>query len=92
MESYRTWDFKRMFDVLPESVQRRARQKFDLFLHNPYHPSLRRHRLTCYPPHESVSITMDYRAIFRPGERLGNHNVYVWVWIGSHSDFERTFP
>lgn len=92
MESYRTWDFKRMFDALPESVQRRARQKFELFLQNPYHPSLRRHRLTRHPPNESVSITMDYRAVFRPGERLGDRDVYVWVWIGTHSDFNRVFP
>ena len=39
MESYRTWDFKRMFDALPEAVQRRARQKFEIFLQNPYHPN-----------------------------------------------------
>ncbi len=92
MISHRTWEFKRQLAALPAEVQRRARAKYKLFRQNPYHPSLRRHRLTRHPPYESVSITMDYRAVFRPGERLGNREVYVWVWIGTHSDFERAFP
>jgi len=29
------------------------------------------------PPYESVSITMNYRAVFRPGERLGDREEFV---------------
>jgi len=92
MISLRMWEFKRQLASLPAEVQRRTRAKYKLFRQNPHHSGLRRHRLTRHPPYESVSITMNYRAVFRPGIRQKDQDVYVWVWIGTHSDFDRAFP
>jgi mRNA-degrading endonuclease YafQ of YafQ-DinJ toxin-antitoxin module len=66
-----------------------AVQAFRLFLQNPNHPSLRNHALadTDKGQHRSgsrsVSITMQYRAIYTVD---GDTN--VWYWIGSHNDYE----
>jgi hypothetical protein len=92
MISHRTWEFKRQLAALPAEVQRKARAKYRLFRQSPHHPSLRRHRLRRHPPYESVSITINYRVVFRPGERLGDRDVYVWVWVGAHSNFNQAFP
>jgi len=35
-----------------------------------------------------VRVTRDYRAVAQRFES----DVWVWIWIGSHKDFDRQFP
>lgn len=50
-------------------------------------PSLRVERLRGNSRAWSVRVTKDYRAVaYREGD------TWLWVWIGSHKEFDRRFP
>ena len=71
---------------LDESVRRRARKAFRLWMRNPFHPSL---HFKCINREEgiwSVRITRGYRAV---GVLEGD--TVVWFWIGHHDEYERFF-
>jgi len=72
------WD---KFDQLPEPVRRVAREKFVLWRHEPFHPSL--HFKALRPRLWSVRVSMGYRAL---GWR--ENDLIVWFWIGSHADYD----
>jgi hypothetical protein len=57
-----------------------------LFAENPGHPSLRFKKPGGYDHVWSVRINEQYRAV---GERRGD--TVVWVWIGSHNEFDNLF-
>ncbi len=76
--------FWKSYANLDESVKRRARKAFKLWIHNPFHPSL---RFKCINREEniwSLRITQGYRAL-----GILDGNTVVWFWIGSHDDYER---
>ena len=85
-----TEQFRALFATLPVHVQELVRGAAKLFNDSPAHPSLRHHELedTKKGKHVagsfSVSITMQYRAIYVPGADGMN----VWYWIGTHSDYD----
>ena len=79
------WD---LYWELPEEIRRAARAAYAKFQQNPAHPSLRLERLRSDSRFWSVRITRDYPAV---AQRLPN-DVWIWVWIGSHRDFDRQFP
>jgi hypothetical protein len=58
------------------------------FTQNQAHPGLRLERLRSDNRFWSVRITRDYRAVAQRFEG----DVWIWVWIGSHKDFDRQFP
>ena len=75
-----------MYDALPAEVRSRARKAYTLFAEDPSHPSLFFKPLRGYDDTWSVRVDRCYRAVcLRDGESL------VWLWIGSHSDFDRDF-
>ena len=63
-----------------------ARRAYRVFAETPNHPSLRVKKLGGYEHVWSVRINEQYRAV---GERQGD--AVVWVWIGSHNDFDKLF-
>jgi len=63
-----------------------ARRAYALFKEDPAHPSLRFKKLAGYDAVWSVRINEKYRAV---GERKGA--TIVWIWIGTHNDFENLF-
>jgi hypothetical protein len=68
-------------------VQQEARKAYRLFTQNPAHPSLRFERLVSDQRLWSVRVTSSFRAVgIREGEEI------IWFWIGSHNEFDRTFP
>lgn len=78
-------DFERQFLGLPKFVQRKACGKEKLFRENPFHPSLRLHKLKGkLSGLWSVSVDMKYRIIFKP---LDN-GVILFVSIGMHAIYE----
>jgi hypothetical protein len=85
-----TREFRDQYAKLPPRIQELTRQACLLFDRNPDHPSLRHHQLedrkasSHTPGSYSVSITMQYRAIYvREGD------VNIWYWIGTHADYDR---
>jgi hypothetical protein len=62
-------------------MRERAVKQHELFLENPYHPSLRLKQIGVF---WSVRVSRSYRAVAtREGDLL------AWFWIGPHDDYER---
>jgi Txe/YoeB family toxin of Txe-Axe toxin-antitoxin module len=78
--------FWKAYANLSETNRRSARRAYSLFAENPDHPSLRFKKLGGYDHIWSVRINEQYRAI---GERHGD--TIIWVWVGSHNDFDKLF-
>ncbi len=84
MNSYLTEDFLAVYRTLPESVRRQARQAYQLFQSNPFHPSLHFKKVHSKLPVYSARVGIDYRVV---GVRDGDE-IY-WFWIGSHSEYDQ---
>ena len=88
MKSLGTEKFWKAYHALPPGIKEAARATHQKFLEKPAHPSLQLERLRSDPRFWSVRVTRDYRAVAQRFEG----DLWVWVWIGSHSDFDRQFP
>jgi len=88
MKSLGTPNFWKAYRGLPAEIKSAARAAHKKFVSQPSHPSLQLERLRYDPRFWSVRVTRDYRAVAKRG--VGD--VWVWVWIGSHQDFDRQFP
>ncbi len=90
ISSVRTQKFRDLFTRLPSHIQAIAQQKFELFKKNPHHPSFHRRIIQStinFPyPHYEFRITRSYRATCFIDE-----GTYVWVFIGSHKAFDKTY-
>ena len=88
MHSRRTKAFRECFARLPEEIQRIAREKYRIFRDNPRHPSfqvkpVRGVKARDGGPLWEYRINRSYRAVcFVDGQ------TYVWVFVGSHDEFE----
>lgn len=87
MTSRGSGDFWKLYRELPPQVQTAARKAYQVFFDNPAHPGLRLERLRSDRRAWSVRISRDYRAV---ALRAGND--WLWLWIGTHKDFDRKFP
>jgi hypothetical protein len=84
VKSIATRRFWELFQVLPSEVQILAVKNYRLWRRNPHHPSLRFRRLQGSEDRFSIRVGDHCRA---PG-RLAGEKI-VWVWIGTHSDYDR---
>ena len=66
--------------------QQAARRAYRQFLVDPSHNSLRFKKLAGHETLWSVRVTLSVRAV---GHREGD--TIVWVWIGSHGEFDKRF-
>lgn len=78
--------FWRAYAALDERARQAARRAYAIFARDPGHPSLRFKKLGGYDHIWSVRINEQYRAV---GERSGD--TIIWVWIGTHNDFDKLF-
>ncbi len=76
-----TPQFWKRFDALPPEVQQLARKNFKLLKQNSGHPSLQFKRLGDY---WSARVGLNYRAL-----AVEDGSDYVWVWIGTHAEYEK---
>jgi hypothetical protein len=76
--------FWKCYAGLPAGIKKQARQAFQRFSKDPYHPGLRFKRVHSTRPIFSVRISRDYRAI-----GLTAQDEIVWFWIGSHMAYDR---
>ena len=87
MTSRGTDRFWQLYAGLPSEVKAAARKTYGRFRENQAHPSLHLERLRNDSRAWSVRVTLNYRAVARR-----NGEEWIWVWIGSHRDFDREFP
>ena len=82
MTSRTTGAFWNCYRRLPVGVQKLAKEKYQLWQREPFHPSL--HFKLLKDGIWSARITLEYRALAR---RRGD--LIVWFWIGSHAEYDR---
>ena len=81
--------FREQYAKLPGFVKDAVRGACVLFDRDPAHPSLRHHELEDRkkgrhaPKSYSVSVTMQYRAIY-----VVVDGINIWYWMGSHADYK----
>jgi len=73
--------FWERFGELPRSVQRIARKKFALLKANPSHPSLHFKKVGKF---WSARVGIHHRAL-----AIDDGEDFIWVWIGTHDEYER---
>jgi hypothetical protein len=73
--------FWKYFENLPESVQDVAEKNFKLLRSDPLHPSLHFKRIGKF---WSVRAGSNHRAL-----AIADSDDYIWVWIGTHDEYER---
>ena len=84
MESKTNAKFRALLSGAPLPVQIRAKAAYTLWSENPEHPSLRFKKVHASLPIYSVRINLNWRAV---GTVQGN--TMIWLWIGSHHDYEK---
>ena len=88
MRSVRTRQFNKLFDALPDAVQRDATEAYKQFTSDPAHPGLH-----LEPVHGkqgqvyySARVGSHYRAL---AKRLPD--TWLWFWIGPHAEYDKLF-
>ena len=84
MKSHVSREFRSALAALPPEVQSQARRAYELWRQNPNHPGLHFAKLKAKDAF-SVRIGIHYRAI---GVEV-DKDVFLWEWIGSHSDYDK---
>lgn len=84
VKSVATRRFWKLFHDLPEDVQKIAVKNYQLWQRHPDHPSLHFRRLRGSADRFTIRVGDHYRALGRVSSRT-----ITWVWIGSHSDYNR---
>lgn len=84
MKSITTSEFWKLYDALPDEVQRRADRAYKLWELNPRAHGLYFKRVGKRQPIYSVRIGMGHRAL-----GLLEGDVIIWFWIGGHDEYER---
>jgi hypothetical protein len=79
-----TEDFMSCFAGLPQEVREQARKKYQLWKHDPYHPSLHFKRVSNTEPLYAVRIGIGWRAL-----GLLEGDTITWFWIGSHGEYDK---
>jgi hypothetical protein len=82
--SYATRRFWELFHALPDNIQALAVKNYRLWRSDPRHPSLHFRRLQGSADRYSVRIGDHHRALARV-----TPDVVLWVWIGTHSEYDR---
>ena len=82
MKHFADLNFWEYYYKLPVSIQQLADKNFNLLKQNPNHPSLYFKQIR---RHWSVRVGMHYRAL---GVMSENGDI-VWLWIGTHREYEK---
>jgi hypothetical protein len=79
-----TEKFRGLFILLPSVIKLQAKQAYQHFKKDPYHPSLQFKRVHSSKPIYSVRVNSDYRAV-----GIIKDNEIIWFWIGSHNVYDK---
>ena len=80
LNSSTTKSSRNRFRDLPPEIRRLARKNFELWLHNPAHPSLHFKKTGDF---WSARVGGNHRAL-----AIWNGDKVEWFWIGSHDEYE----
>jgi len=84
MKSFVDPRFWRAYHKLPTDVQRQTDAAYDIWLQNPFHPSLHFKRVDDQDPIFSVRVGRSHRALgWRDGDTI------IWFWVGGHDEYDR---
>lgn len=81
MKHFATSRFWICYDALPEDVRALADKNYQLLKGNPRHPSLHFKKIGQI---WSVRVGINHRAIATEIE-----DGFLWVWIGSHAEYDK---
>ena len=81
MRHFASPDFWFHYRLLPESIQDLADKNFSLLKENSRHPSLRLKKVGIF---WSVRVGISYRALGK-----GREEGIIWVWIGTHAEYNQ---
>ena len=84
MNSQATERFWKAYQNLPPHIQRKARETYQLWQQNPYHPSLQFKQIHPTKPIYSVRVGIGWRTM-----GIKSNDTMVWFWIGSHAEYDR---
>jgi hypothetical protein len=73
--------FWQCYNNLPQQIQELASKNFELLKENPRHPSLHFKKIGKF---WSARVGLYYRAL-----AIEDESDFIWVWIGSHSEYDR---
>lgn len=73
--------FWKCIENLPEHIQRISKKNFELLKTNPSHPSLHFKKVGKL---WSVRAGMNHRAL-----AVEDGKEFIWVWVGTHDEYER---
>jgi len=76
-----TEQFWERYQALPEDARNVAEKSFQLLKENPRHPSLQFKKVGNF---WSARVGLAHRAL-----AVEDEAGFIWVWIGSHADYER---
>jgi hypothetical protein len=76
--------FWQHYRQLPQEIQELADKNFALLKSNPQHPSLHFKKVDAIRKLWSVRIGAQYRAL-----GMEKPDGVVWLWIGSHTEYEK---
>lgn len=84
MRSLATRRFWSLCHALPADVQGLATKNYHLWRRDPHHPSLHFRRLQGSADRFSVRVGDHYRALGKLTD-----GTMTWIWIGTHSEYDR---
>jgi len=73
--------FWKNYHNLPASIQKLAKKNFNLLKEDPLHPSLHFKRIGKF---WSARVDINYRAL-----AIEDHEDLIWLWIGTHDEYEK---
>jgi hypothetical protein len=82
IRSFRSREFRRCLEALPEDVQALAYENFLLWKRDPGHPSLKFKKVS--GENWSARVGIRYRAMGRFVK-----DGFLWEWIGTHGEYDR---
>lgn len=82
LPSKRASSFKRLYEQLPERVQREADEAYRQFKVDPDHPGL--HFKQIVGSYYSARVGASHRAL-----AMRRDDYWLWFWIGSHADYDK---
>ncbi|MFP4260875.1 MAG: hypothetical protein ACLFS1_07340 [Opitutales bacterium] len=81
MKHFASPDFWFHYRLLPENIQDLADKNFSLLKENSGHPSLRLKKVGIF---WSARVGISYRALGKEREEG-----IVWIWIGTHAEYDQ---
>lgn len=83
MEVFHSKAFRKCYKKLSKKIQKVTDQKLKLFVDNPWHPSLRVHKIKKTKDIWEASITQNYRFTFQI-----ENNICILRKVGGHNIIE----